>query len=119
MEQLLGLRLFCLQGFPHAVGNGALIQGLVGLNCHFNFISHPHEEEASLSAVDGYLADALVEGLTVKFFSDGANTSLSGLSLLQFLVELFLEDNNVESGGRDGRHVLDPKLPGIAILSGR
>ena len=71
---------------PHAIGDGAFIESLVSLDSHLDLVPHSDEQETSLSALDGYLTDQLVKALGVQFLSDGANTSLSGLSALQFLV---------------------------------
>ena len=56
-----------------------------------------HKQEAALSALEGDLADQLVEGLHVKFLSDGENVNLAGLACLQTLVKLILEVDNVLS----------------------
>ena len=35
--------LFCLECLAHAVGDGALVQSLIGLYSHLYLIAHPHE----------------------------------------------------------------------------
>ena len=55
------------------------------------------KQEAALSAMKGDLADQLVEGLRIKFLSDGENVDLAGLACLQTLVKLILEVDNVLS----------------------
>jgi hypothetical protein len=77
------LRHECLS---HSVGNGALVQGLVSLNSHLNFISYSDKKESSFGAIDGDLSDQLIEALGVEFFSDWADTSVSGLSALEFVI---------------------------------
>jgi hypothetical protein len=59
----LSLSLLSLEGFPHAIGNGTFIESLESLDGHFYFVSDSNEEESSLSAVDRYLPDQLVESL--------------------------------------------------------
>ena len=62
-EQLLGFVLFCLESLPHTVGHRGLVEGLVGLDCHFNFISDSYEQEASFSTVNCNLSNQFVKGL--------------------------------------------------------
>jgi hypothetical protein len=56
------------------------------LNGHFDFISDSDKKESSFGAIDGDLSDQLIEALGVEFFSDWADTSVSGLSALEFVV---------------------------------
>ena len=57
---------------------------------HPQLVPDPEEEETSLDAVDGALPDDLVEALRVQLASHLADSRLSGLPLLQFLIQLFL-----------------------------
>ena len=108
-----------MHSLTHTIGNTRLIECLVGQNCHFDFIPHPHEQESPLSTVDGGLADQLIEGLSVKVFTDGADTSFTGLTLLKFLVELGLQVADILSGSWDWGNVLEPKLSIFFIFVGR
>jgi len=113
---LLGLRLLSLHGLAHTVGDGGLVERLVRQDRHFNFVAHAHQKEAALSAVDGHLPDNLVETLCVQVFPNRANARLTGLALLQLLVELLLEDAHVQSRRRDRANILEPELAVLFIL---
>ena len=66
-------------------------------------------EEAALGAVDGALADELVEALRVELLAHGTDARLPRLPRLQLGVELLLEVDDVQArGGRRG-DVLDPE----------
>ena len=47
-----------------------------------DLISHSDKKKTSFGAVDGDLSDEFIKALRVQLFSDRANTSLPGLSLL-------------------------------------
>ena len=64
---------------------------------HPQLVPDPEQEQAPLRAVDGALADQLVEALGVQLAPDLADASLTGLALLKLLVQLFLK----EKKGRD------------------
>lgn len=92
------LLLFRLQCLPHSISNRRFIKCLVGLNCltkrakyHSNLVSDSNQEESSFGAVNGNLSDQLIEALRVELLSNGTDSCLSGLSLLQSLVQLLLE----------------------------
>ena len=46
------------------------------------FVSHPHQQQSALWAVDGCLPDNLVKGLAEESFSDGTDAVVSGLAIL-------------------------------------
>ena len=81
-HQHFGLALFCLKSFSHTISYGTFIQGLVSLNCHFDFISNTNKQETSLSTVYCNLSNDFIKRLRIEFLSDRTNTCLSGLSLL-------------------------------------
>ena len=74
------LLLLSHQGLTHSIGDGGLVKGLVSLDGHADFISDTNEEESTLSAVDSDLTNELIKALGVQLFTNGADTSLSGLS---------------------------------------
>ena len=82
----LGPGLLRLEGLPHAVRDGAFVQGLVRLDRHLDLVTHPDQQEAALGAVDGHLSDDLVEGLRVQLLADRADSRLARLPFLQLLV---------------------------------
>lgn len=84
------LFLFRHQCFSHTVRDGGLIQGLISLDSHFDFIPNTDEQEASLSTIDGDLTDQLIEALGIKLFSNGADTGFPSLPGLNFLIKLVL-----------------------------
>lgn len=60
-------------------------------NCYgSDLISDSDKEKASFGTVNGDLSDQFIKALWVQLFSDGANASLPGLSLLQSLIEFLL-----------------------------
>ena len=67
--QLLNVRLYCIlfelghQCLTHAESNWTLIQCLISLDCHFDFIANTHKQEATLGTVDRDLANQLIEAL--------------------------------------------------------
>ena len=81
--------IFLLLGhksFSHSIGNWTLIQGLVSLNSHLNFISNSDEKESSFSTVNGNLSDQLIKALRIKLLSDWTDTCISCLSWLKFMI---------------------------------
>lgn len=110
---LLLLRHQC---FPHAVGDGGLIECLVGLNCHFDLVTDSNQKEAPLGTVNCDLSNKLVEALGVQLLTDWADTSLSRLSRLKFLVEIVLEVDHIHSGGWSWRNITHPQLTTLGIL---
>ena len=60
-------------------------------NCYgSDLISDSDKEKSTLGTVDGDLSDQFIKALRVQLFSDGADTGLPGLSLLQSLIEFLL-----------------------------
>ena len=116
MKELFSSALFSLESFAHAIGYGAFIEGLVGLNGHFDFIAHAHQEEASLCTIYRRLSNQLVERLRIQLLSNRANSRLPSLPLLQFLVQFFLQDYHIESGCWDRGDILDPELATVLVF---
>ena len=71
--QLVGLALLSNERLLESVRNRAVIQVLVRVFNHPHFISHAHEQVASLSAVDRDLADDLIEALRVDLLPNRAD----------------------------------------------
>ena len=57
LEEFLGHILLGLERLAHAIGDGALVERLVGLDGHLNFVPYPDEQEAPFSTVNGDLPD--------------------------------------------------------------
>ena len=86
----LVLLLFGHECFTHSISDGALVKSLVSLNSHADFVSNTHQQESTFGTVDSDLTDELIKALGIKLFTDGANTSLSGLSLSESLIKFLL-----------------------------
>eukprot|EP00438_Fugacium_kawagutii_P032188 Skav209039 [mRNA] locus=scaffold2483:106391:107149:- [translate_table: standard] len=102
--------LLCLQRLAHSECDGRLIEALVCTYSHPDFISDTQQQQASLSTNDGDLSDELIKALRVELLTNGANASLTSLSLLQPLVEVLLQIHNIRTCGWCARYVLHPKL---------
>lgn len=74
--------LFRLERLPHTVSNWALVQSLVSLYSHLDFVTYPDKKESSLGAINRNLPDYLIEWLRVQFLTNWANTRFPGLPLL-------------------------------------
>mmetsp|Transcript_7033 Transcript_7033/g.15376 ORF Transcript_7033/g.15376 Transcript_7033/m.15376 type:complete len:270 (+) Transcript_7033:137-946(+) len=109
--------LLCHEGLPHPIGDGGLIERLVGGDGHARLVPHTQQQQPPLRAVDGYLPDQLIEALRVELLSNGAYTRFPGLPGLQLVVKLLLQVYHVEASGGRARHVLDPQLPVFCPLS--
>ena len=115
----LGLTVLSLQLLAHGEGHTRLVQGLVRSDGHLDLVTDSKQQQAALWLRQGHLADNLVEALSKKFFTHGANARLARLSLHKFLVEHLAEASNVDSAGRLVRHVLDIVLAALDPLSRR
>ena len=104
----LVLTLLSHESLAHAVSNRTFVKCLVSLNGHLDFVSDTDQKEASFSTIDGDLSDKFIEALSEKFFTEWANTSLSGLSFLDVGIELILQVDNVDLRGGLRRDVTDP-----------
>ena len=105
----LALALLSHESLAHAIGDRALIESLVGLNGHLDLISHTHEQETALSAVNGDLTDELIEALGEELFAEGADTRLASLSTLKLLIEPILQIDYIDLSGGLGRNVTHPE----------
>ena len=113
----LVLALLGHEGLAHAVGDRALVQGLVGRDSHLDFITDAHQEEASLSTVDDNLTDELVKALGEELLTMGADAGLSGLASLDGSIKVVLEVDDIDLGGGLGRNVTDPEIASLVILT--
>ena len=111
------LALLSHEGLAHTISDGAFIKSLVGLNRHLYLVTDTYQQETTFGALNGDLADQLVEALSVEFLTDGAYAGLAGLACLQTLVQLILEVDNVHSSCRCRGHITDPQLPILCVLT--
>ncbi len=109
--------LFCLKCLSHTIGDWRLIESLICLNSHFDFITDTNQEETTFSTVNRHLPDEFIKGLWVKFFSDGTNTCLTCLSLLQLFVKFILKTDNIDTCSWCWWNVLDPQLSAVLIFT--
>ena len=96
------------QSFSHAVSDGWFIEGLVSLNCHFYLVTDSNQEESSLGTVNCDLSNELIKALGVKFLSDWADSCLSSLSRLKFLIKVVLKVDHIHSGCWGWRNITHP-----------
>ena len=89
---MLGLELL-----SHGKCYRALIKCLIRSDCHFDFISDSQKKKTSFWLTKSYLSDNFIEALRKEFFSYWANTTFSGLSFHEFLIEHLSESCNVHS----------------------
>ena len=109
--------LFGHEGFSHSVCNWTFVQSLISLDSHLYFISDSNKKESSLGTVDGNLSNQLIKALRVKLFSNWADTSVSGLSWLKFMVQVILEIDNVHSSSWGWRNIFNPKRSFLSVFS--
>ena len=57
------------------------------MNGHLDFVTDTHEQETTLSTVDCDLSDKLIEALGEELFTEGAEASLTGLTVGNLVVE--------------------------------
>ena len=113
----LRLSMFGLQLFSHSECYRALVEGLIGGNSHFNFISHSEQKKASLWLAQSNLTDDFIETLRKQFFSDRANAALSSLAFHQLLVKHLSESGDVDSRCRLVAHILNIMLASFNPLT--
>lgn len=90
---------------------------MVGLDCHFDFITHTNEQEAPFSTVDSDLTNQFVEALSEELFTEGAETGLARLAVLNLVVELVLQVQHVNCGGRLWGDVTHKQIATLSKLS--
>lgn len=57
LKKFFGATLLSLEGFAHAVRDRTLVEGLVRLDGHFDFIAHAHQQKAPLRTIYCHLAN--------------------------------------------------------------
>ena len=110
--------LFSHQSMPHSICNRAVVQALVGMELLPELVSDPDQQEASLSAVDCYLADYLVEALLEERLSYRAYADHAGAADFQSLVKHVLQVKNIDFRCRCRRNVPNPQLAFFGELLG-
>ena len=101
----MNVRLYCIlfqlshQCLTHAESNRTLIQCLICLDCHFDFIANTDQQEATFGTVDRDLANQLIETLGEELLTEWAETCLSRLAVLNLEVKLVLQVQHIDRGG--------------------
>jgi hypothetical protein len=113
------LALLSHKSLSHAVGNGTLVEGLIGLDCHLDFIAHTNQQETAFCTIDSDLTDQFVKALGVKLLTDWADTGLTSLALLELVFKFRLKMHNVELSGGRWENILDPKLAALGVFTRR
>ena len=62
--------MFSLELLAHGKSHTGLIEGLVGGNCHLDFVTDSEQKETALGLRQGYLSDNFIEALGEKLFAD-------------------------------------------------
>ena len=78
-----------------------------------------YEQEAAFSATDRDLANQLIKALRVKLFTNWADSSFAGLTLLKFFIKLVLAVYDIRLGRRSGKYITDPELSVFCVLARR
>ena len=115
----LALALLSHQCLAHAIGYRALIESLVGLDGHLDLITHSHQQETTLSAVNGNLADELIEALREELFAERADACLASLRALKLLIEVILQVDHIDLSGGLWRNVTHPEASTFSEFSWR
>ena len=85
----VSLAVLSLKLLSHGKGDRALVKGLVSSYSHLDFISHSKQKQTSFWLAKCNLSDDFVKALGEELFSDRADSTLSGLSFHEFLIEHF------------------------------
>lgn len=112
--------LIRLDHSAHGMVDAALVQLFVRFGLVAVLVTHPDQQQASLSAIDSDLADDLVEALVVQLLPGWTQADFSGLALNEAFVELLAELDDFDFGGRGGEDSLYPELAvvGPVLLGG-
>ena len=89
--------MFSLELLAHGKSHTGLIEGLVGGNCHLDFVTDSEQKETAFRLRQSNLSDNLIEALGEKLFADWADSRLTCLALHQLLVEHFTETCYINS----------------------
>lgn len=111
--------MLSLELLAHRERDCTLVQGLISLVCLLDIIPDSSEKQATNRLIQGDLSDDLVEALSEEFFSNRAESVVSGLSLKQLLVEHLSETCHIDPCRLLRAHVLNGVLTLLDPLTRR
>ena len=95
-----------------------LVESLIGCDSHHDLVTNTKEEQSALGQVESDLTDDLIEALGEELLTDGADATLSGLTLHKLLIKHFSQSGDIDSRGGLMTHILNPVFAcTIQILS--
>ena len=71
----VSLTMFSLLLLAHGEGDGALVEGLIGLAGHLDIVTNPQQQQATLWLVQGNLTDQFVEAFAEELLAHWADSS--------------------------------------------
>ena len=83
----VSLSVLSLQLLLHCKSDRALVQSLVCCNSHLNLISNSKEKKSTLWQIQSNLTNDFIETLSKELLSNWADSTLTSLSLHEFLVK--------------------------------
>lgn len=111
---MLGLQLL-----SHGEGHGTLVEGLISRDGHLDFVTDSKQKKTSFGLRKGDLSDDLIEALREKLLSNWTNAALTSLSFHEFLIKLFSQSSNINTGSWLVGNILNVVLSVLNPLSGR
>jgi hypothetical protein len=98
------------------VVNRTLVQIFVCFYLISILVAHPDQQQSSLPTVYCDLPDCLVEALVEELLSDGAKADLACLAMYEPLLQLLVQLDDFDLGGRRGEYSLNPELPVVGAM---